>query len=87
MSIDTHNWSYVNFTRSQVPLHVCGQPTMATLPPERPDTMALMKNEPSKFRVSELVAVEPLVSVKSELNAADTWFRICAADVLWNRER
>lgn len=60
---------------------------MATLPPERPDIMALMKNEPSKFRVSELVAVEPLVSVKSELNAADTWFRICAADVLWNRER
>lgn len=58
---------------------------MATLPPERPDTMALMKNEPSKFRVSESVAVEPLVSVKSELNAADTWFRICAADVLWNR--
>ena len=41
--------------------------------------MAFMMKEPSR----RLVKSDTVVSVNSELKAADTWFRICAADVLY----
>ena len=48
------------------------------VPPWRLDAMAFIINDPW-IRGSEN---GPLVSVNSELNAADTWLRIWAAEVL-----
>lgn len=64
-------------------IHVMWQGSILTIkaPPWIPVAMAFMMKEPSRLLVkSDTVPVE---SEKSELKAADTWFRICAADVLY----